>query len=173
MALFRRKKTTKTNLPKEVDEYYQAERKQRTGIAWLLAIVTVLLTVILALVLYFGGRWVYRKVFHTSSSNNKSTSQSGDKQSSGDTSAVKTTDESNNNTNTPSPSPTSGSSSQSGTSSSGSSSSNGQPTPTPSAVTPTPTPTTTPNTGPGNIILVFVATTIIASFTHNIAQRRR
>lgn len=62
MALFNRNKKTTSNYPEEVQEYYQAERRDRTGIAWLLAIGTLIVTILLALLLYFGGRWVYRQL---------------------------------------------------------------------------------------------------------------
>ena len=51
------------SVPQEVQEYYQAERRERAGVAWLLAIVTLVVTLALAVALFFGGRWVYRALF--------------------------------------------------------------------------------------------------------------
>lgn len=72
MALFNRKKK-KDVLPQEVREYYQAERRDRTGMAWLLAIATLLVTFLIAAALFFGGRWVYRAVFDNDDKAGKTT----------------------------------------------------------------------------------------------------
>lgn len=58
---FSRNKDT-SNVPQEIQEYYQSERRERTGVAWLLALGTLLTTIALAAVLFFAGRWVYRAV---------------------------------------------------------------------------------------------------------------
>lgn len=58
-----RRKNTQENVPEEVKEYYQAERRERVGVAWLLALVTLAVTILLAAALFFGGRWVYRSLF--------------------------------------------------------------------------------------------------------------
>lgn len=50
-------------VPAEVEEYYQSTQKERRGVAWLLAFATLLLTLIIAVALFFGGRWLYRTVF--------------------------------------------------------------------------------------------------------------
>lgn len=55
-------------VPEEIQDYYAAERRGRTGIAWLLALATLLTTLALAAALFFGGRWVYRKVHHSATS---------------------------------------------------------------------------------------------------------
>lgn len=59
---FRRGNDSQNDLPKEVQEYYQNEKRQRRGVAGLLAIGTLLATVVLALGLFFGGRWLYRSL---------------------------------------------------------------------------------------------------------------
>lgn len=63
---FRRKKLADKKVPAEVQEYYDAERRQHSGIAWLIAFLSLLLTVLVAAGLFFGGRWVYRKLAHNS-----------------------------------------------------------------------------------------------------------
>lgn len=64
MALFRRRKhSDQPNLPEEVQSYYQSERQQKRGVAFLLAAITVVITIFLALALYFGGRFVYNAFF--------------------------------------------------------------------------------------------------------------
>ena len=60
---FNRKKKQGQSVPEEIQQYYNTERRERVGVAWLLAGGTLILTVLLAIVLFFGGRWVYRTVF--------------------------------------------------------------------------------------------------------------
>lgn len=61
MSLFRRNKI-KAAVPAEVQEYYQSEKRDKAWLAWLLAIGTLIATVIVVLGLFFGGRWAYRKL---------------------------------------------------------------------------------------------------------------
>jgi len=58
---FNRRKANDT-VPQEIQEYYQAERRERVGMAWMLALATLVLTVLLVFGVFFGGRWVYRNV---------------------------------------------------------------------------------------------------------------
>lgn len=62
MALFRRNKTDETGMPTEVRDYYKTEGRERTGLAWLLALGTLLLTILIVLGLFMGGRWAFRKL---------------------------------------------------------------------------------------------------------------
>lgn len=62
MALFRRNKTDQAGMPTEVQDYYKAEGRQRSGLAWLLALGTLLVTVVVVLGLFMGGRWAFRKL---------------------------------------------------------------------------------------------------------------
>lgn len=55
---FKRKKSI---LPSEVEDYYKAEKRDRTGIAGLLVLGTFVITFFLALAVFFGARWAYRK----------------------------------------------------------------------------------------------------------------
>lgn len=59
---FGRKKDDPSQLkvPAEVQQYYQAERRERVGLAWLLAAGTLVVTVLIGLALFFGGRALYR-----------------------------------------------------------------------------------------------------------------
>src|SRR3989344_2739690 len=54
--------TNQSGLPPEVQQYYQASRKERTSVAWLLAFTTLAITVMVAFGAFFAGRWVYRKI---------------------------------------------------------------------------------------------------------------
>jgi hypothetical protein len=62
MKLFRRKSSATTNVPPEVAEYYQAERRDKTGMAWLMTLFALLVTVIIVLGLFLAGRWLYRTI---------------------------------------------------------------------------------------------------------------
>lgn len=64
MALFKRKKTDKAVLP-EIEKYYNAEKRERAGLAWLLALTSVAVVALLIIGAFFGGRWVYRKATDT------------------------------------------------------------------------------------------------------------
>jgi cytoskeletal protein RodZ len=56
------KNKAEEQLPSEVQDYYQAEKREKQSLAWLLALGTLVVTVALALGVFFGGRWVYRKI---------------------------------------------------------------------------------------------------------------
>ena len=49
-------------LPPEMQQFYDAKRKERTSVAWVLAFITLVVTVVLAFGSFFAGRWVYRKI---------------------------------------------------------------------------------------------------------------
>lgn len=70
MALFNRKNTDNSVLPEEVRDYYKSEQRTRTGRAWILAIITLLVTFLIAAALFFGGRWIYRTVFDNDNDKN-------------------------------------------------------------------------------------------------------
>ncbi len=116
---FRRKRTDE--VPAEIQEYYQAEKRERTGIAWLLALGTLAVTLLVATGVFYGGRWVYRKI---ADRGNEPTVTTTTQPSNTQSPSQPTTQA----PETPAPTP--------------------QPTPTPTP-TPSPTPqTATPNTGP-------------------------
>ena len=56
--------STGAKVPAEVEQYYESSRKERVGIAWLLALATLLLTVLIAAVLFFAGRWAFNRIFN-------------------------------------------------------------------------------------------------------------
>jgi len=55
------KRNNKTTIA-ELEEYYanQDRKKTRTGMAWLMAILSLLITLLVIAMIFFGGRWVYR-----------------------------------------------------------------------------------------------------------------
>lgn len=122
-------------LPEEVQDYYDSSRKQRTGMAWLLALGTLVVTVLLAVLLFFGGRWVYQQFAGDDEPAQETTQTESPEQDATDQAA------------TPSGNNQQGASNQQGSSSTN--------TATPSPATPAPTPNTgstgseIPATGPG------------------------
>ncbi len=115
MALFKRKKSESV-MPEEVQNFYAAERRQRKGTAWLLAIVTLLVTFLIASALFFGGRWIYRAIFDNDDKASTSQNESIDDQKSQE----KTDSETAPSSSTTSQTPSSGSSSNQNSSSSSS-----------------------------------------------------
>ncbi len=156
MAVFR-KKTTTTNIP-ELQEYYANQKRESTGLAWLLAVGSLLITAAVIIGLFIGGRWVYRKLANDDKSN---------------TTSITDTSTPSQNTGTP-PNPSS-STATTGTS-------------TPTSTTPTTTPAqgvspaqsestnssavaattskTVPDTGAGNTIAIFAAVTVLSYAAH-------
>jgi cytoskeletal protein RodZ len=61
MGLFRRKKTVNTdNTPDDVQNVYATEKRERSGVAWMLGLLTLVLTVLFTFIIFFGGRWVWQ-----------------------------------------------------------------------------------------------------------------
>lgn len=60
MALFNRK--PKDSVLPEVDQYYEGERRDRAGLAWLLALVSVAVVALVIIGVFFAGRWAYRQI---------------------------------------------------------------------------------------------------------------
>lgn len=56
------------DVPEEIQDYYQTERRERTGIAWLLAFGTLIITIVLGAGIFFAGRWAYRQIAGTDES---------------------------------------------------------------------------------------------------------
>ncbi len=174
---FRRSEETSTEqpeyqVPPEIQDYYQAERRERTGLAWIMATATLVVTIILAIGLFFGGRWIYRKVVGNdsqptvSNSNVEQTTTDNQPESQQTSSA---------STSQPSPSPTPPASTPSA--------STPAPTPSPSTATPpaASSPNTLaansqsslPNTGPGDVAAAAVIATVLGTATHYAVTSRR
>lgn len=130
---FNRRNKATTEVPPEIQEYYHAEQRERVGVAWLLALGTLVVTILLALGLFYGGRWTYRKI-----ANNKpattAVTQKSDKAS-----------EAQNNPSQPTPTPDQKESGK-------------QPSTTRTSNTKADLSADLPNTGPGDVLAIFVIT---------------
>jgi cytoskeletal protein RodZ len=143
------------SVPPEVQEYYQAEKRERVGIAWALAFITLAVTIGVVLGLFFGGRALYHHF-----------------QKAKPTTTEQTQKPSDSNIDSQSSSNNSSSSSNSSNSSSSSSSSNqtSQPSQTTTPATPAPSNSPKPNqtitnTGPGETAAAGFAIASIVGFT--------
>jgi len=174
---WRQQSADQANLPQEVQQYYQAEQRERMGVASLLALGTLIVTVLLAAGIFFGGRWVWR---HTAERNRSKTNVAttgtvqapDDKTSSSTTSSSTTNSSASSSTSTP---VTSSSGSNNAASQPSSAATPSSPTSTPSQTTSTPTSTTTTalaNTGPTSILPIALVSVIVGFGAAEWYQRR-
>ena len=153
---------TKDSVPAEVQEFYQSERRERIGIAWLLAFVTLLATVVIAMGIFFGGRWAYRKIANSGK-------DTGNTQITTNTNQSASTKNTAVTPNTNQPAPAASSQNTTSTPSTNQSTTTG----TSSAATTTQTPTRLSNTGPGDTFAIFGVVTILAALAHEAYIRRK
>lgn len=157
---FRGKSSGSDNLPTEIKEYYQTERRERVGVAWLLALGTLLLTLVLATGLFFGGRWAYRKIAGNDKPGGTAQTQTSEDPAAGQEGGTQ-------GQNTGVPAATDG---QTGTSSATTSTPSPAASATPPASTP---PAALPNTGPSEIIGLAAAVTVAGTAAHSAVWSRR
>ncbi|MDQ3065241.1 MAG: DUF3373 domain-containing protein [bacterium] len=169
MALFNRKKND-TTLP-EVEKYYEAEKRDRAGAGWLLALISVLTIALIIVGLFLAGRWAYNKVTDdngdvaTTDNNQGNPNFDGEGgQNSGTTDGNSNTDEANTDEDSeaandeeidgsvdaPARTDTPNSVDESGKASGD-----------------------LPNTGPADTMAVFAASTVAGTLVHNALQRRK
>ncbi len=171
MALLNRNQD-EAKVPEEIQEYYQSEQRERTGVAWLLAIGTLLVTVVLAAGIFFSGRWAYRNILDNDGSKSPPTAQQqGQKdevaQNSGGQSNGQTRQSQTPPPAAPSPTPTPP---PPAATPAPPPSRNPQPTPTPAAQPVTgevaAASTPLPSTGPSGLLGVFVSVTLAGYLVH-------
>ena len=161
------RKNDQTSVPAEIQEYYESERRERTGVAWLLAFSTLLITIGLAVILFFGGRWVYRKIANNNDNQAAQTVQQdvedqADGPFSNDNNDSTDTDDSGDSDDNDSSTSPSGTSDDPTTT----------PPTTPGSTTPSTGDTPLPDTGPGDVLAIFTVTTIAGAAAHRIVYRR-
>ncbi len=157
---FRRTKKSDVNVPNEVQEYYDAERRQHMGVAWLIAFLSLVVTVIVATGLFFGGRWTYRKLAHKSPATVK-TAQSDTKQNGSESSESKANDKNTSKDKSSNSSAHTKSSNASGTSEQKTASNRNA------------TGSTLPDTGPGNTLAIFMTSTAVGVTFYQLILRRK
>lgn len=76
MKLFNfRKRQTNSQLPEEVQNFTAAEQRERTSLAWVVGIVSLIVVVLILLGLFFAGRWVYNTLTDSDEDNSATTSE--------------------------------------------------------------------------------------------------
>jgi cytoskeletal protein RodZ len=158
----RRNNQNRVEVPAEVQEYYQSERRERVGVAWLLALATLIITIVLAAALFLGGRWLYRKVAHRDDNRQPETTQSQNVNESPET-GKQSSGSDQNKPGSSTPPPASGSNTQ----------------PNVSTGTGSQTPRSTasgsnlPSTGPEDLLAIFVVTALAGTLAHRLVWSRR
>lgn len=158
----RQKNNSKSkSVPPEVKQYYASEHRERVGLAWLIAFLSLIVTVAVVAGLFFGGRWAYRKIVK-----NDTPPSQGQGVSNLPDSAPDSDSKSRPNDLQPSTPPPSGDAeiNTSEPSENNSQSNRKQSDSQPESIT---------NTGPGSTLTVFVAVSILAAAGHWQYQRRR
>lgn len=154
---FNRTKNPSSDVPPEVQNYYQAEKREKVGIAGLLALGTLLVTIVVAMGLFFGGRWVYRSLSNNDNKDGKQTAQQG-------TNDNQNTNDGDKAADTPVSTP---------------SQPEKKPTPAP-APAPAPAETSSksttansdlPNTGPGDTLAMVLGTVLVSTTVFYIKRR--
>lgn len=172
MALGKRQSTDRV-IP-EVEQYYQAERRDRGWLAWVLAFVSVAVVVSLFVGVYFGGRWVYREItknsdagVQTSDNDVQETTQPGVTVD-GDPNNVVKEDEQTATAPIPEPkaTPTTPPKQEQGAVNAPAQ------TTTPSAI-PRTGDSSLPNTGPSGLIAAFTGVSVIAGGLHHVVSKKR
>lgn len=79
MAQVRGSKKRTQEVPEEIKEYYQAGKRDRMWVVWLLSGATFIVTVLVVLGLFWGGRWAFDKM-RGNDTQTADTSQSSDVQ---------------------------------------------------------------------------------------------
>lgn len=171
---FRRR--DKEDVPAEIKEYYQAERRERVGVAWAVALLTLLITVGIVMGLFFGGRWLYRTLANRDQNQTATTQnqppeqapQSGDTADRGDTAP-------NPSPSSPAdPGPSQQGSQPDGASQTGPNSQTAQPpASSPPAASNTGPAARLPDNGPGEVLGAAAVVAIISGMLHRSYWRRR
>lgn len=152
---FKRKRDLSTEapeMPPELNQYYQAEKRQQNVVTWLLGLATLAVTIAVAFLLFMGGRWVVQKVRNNPNQAPTTTQQESPDENSeapADTTAPQTT------TTTGSGQATQTQGTQGAT------------TPKTSSAT-----TTLPRTGPADTIAVFMIATAVGTFAYKRSARQ-
>jgi len=175
---WQRKNTTgDADLPEEVREYYETTQRSGRSSAILLGLLTLVVTLVLAAALYFAGRFIYDRFF-ANEPNTPETSQNETNNESNDESATERPNENNqtdrqdsNQQNEENDSPTTlpgdnneDESAEQTESNQGTSSTS---TDQPVALS------ETPNTGPGDVVAIFVGTSLLAGLGFEVFARKK
>lgn len=161
---FKRKKSNTKAVPAEVKKYYASEHRERVGLAWVIAFLSLILTVAVVAGLFFGGRWAYRKIAHKNTT--PSTGVGVDNLPAPSANPGTVSKPSNLQPTAPPPK-------GDGKINTSKPATSSKPKPSVATKSSQPTPTAITNTGAGSTLTVFLAVTILATAGHMQYQRRR
>ena len=100
MKLSRRKdKAGSSVVPAEIQEYYNAEQRERVGLAWIIAVISLLVSLAVIFGIFFGGRYVYRNYIHKSKTTTSKPVKTPTSGTVGQVSGPSNTDQSNGSQN--------------------------------------------------------------------------
>ena len=159
MNLFKRKQNTTGEapaMPPELNDYYQAEKRQQTVVTWLLGFATLAVTVAIAFGLFLSARWIVQKVRNTPAKTPVTSQEVGVNKDKGQTT-----------TPTPSTNPTTPTESSTGASNTA-----GQSTQTSTGPKTSSAVTSLPNTGPAETLAVFFVATAVGTFAYSRRTRQ-
>lgn len=143
----RANKISGTSSSQKAQQQYDNEYHERVGLAWLIAFISLIVTVMVVVGLFFWGRWTYRKI-------TKSGEQSSGQTAVTDQAATKTSTSPSRNSNKPTTS--------------------SKPTVQKNSSAPKHPPTKNlTNTGPGSTITIFVAVSTVGTILHWAYFRQR
>ena len=164
---FKRKSVDK-KLPVEMQEYFNAQKLDRVWMAWLLAFAALVGTLVVAIGVFFGGKWVYKATFKPADSPNvaiKNTAPNNEK-----TTVTKSTKSIQPEQTAGNPTTATQNSDVIVEDVSGD---DGVVDDGAATVTVAPKPVALVNTGPVNTVKVFVLVSLFAAVGHNILIRRK
>lgn len=156
MNLFKRKQNLPDEapaMPPELNQYYQAEKRQQNVVAWLLGLATLAVTIAVAFLLFMGGRWVVQKIRKDPSQAPGTTQQESPEENTG---TAPTTD-----------TPPQTTAPQPGTNAGSDQTTQGATTPQTSSAT-----TSLPRTGPAETVAVFMIATAVGTFAYKRSARQ-
>jgi hypothetical protein len=171
MALFRRNRNE--NVLPEVKEYYEAERRDRSGVAWLLAGLTLVVAVLIVTGLFFGGRALYRAIrdndepVAVEEGGEGEQAPSTDGSNSGEQSGQPAEGQPETPPATSEPAPAPSTTPSTGTSSTSTSEPSG------SVAGTSTSESSLPGTGPGDTAAIVISVTIAGATAHYVYSRRR
>ncbi len=160
MNLFKRKDASSSEvpaMPPELDDYYQAEKRQRVAVTWLLGFATLAITIAVAFGLFISARWLVQKVRKEPVAKKPETTQ--DSPAADKVGQAAPAQPAHLSAPAPEPSGSTGSNTQSPQNISGPQTSS--------------TVTNLPNTGPIETLAVFMVATTAGTFAYRLASRRR
>lgn len=161
MALLRR--STASELPESQVEYGEESAAKR----WITLLIYIVCALAVAVLVVLAGRWVYHKVHNTSGPNPAPVAPQGTNQG---LSAPNNAKKSQSGSSSGNSTPNNSNNKNSGSNSNSSSNTNN---PGGKTTQPSPSPSNLPNNGPGDVVALFVGSSLIAGGLHYMVSQRR